>query len=53
MKDGGHVTWAKQLGRDEAATILQSILDEERATDEKLTKLAESKINKKAELQTA
>ena len=50
---GTLVSWSKQLGRDEAATILQSILDEERATDEKLTKLAESKINKKAELQTA
>ncbi len=33
--------------------ILQSILDEERAADEKLTKLAESKINIKAELETA
>ncbi len=50
---GTLVSWSKQLGRDEVATILQSILDEERATDEKLTKLAESKINRKAELETA
>ncbi len=50
---GTLVSWSKQLGRDEVASILQSILDQERATDEKLTKLAETTINKKAELQTA
>ncbi len=37
-------TYAKLLGEDEASRILQSILDEEGATDKKLTKLAE-KIN--------
>ncbi len=50
---GTLVSWSKQLGHVEVGTILQSILDEERATDEKLTKLAESTINKKAELETA
>jgi len=50
---GTLVSWSKQLGRDEIATIFQEILDEEKATDEKLTKLAETKINKKAELETA
>ena len=40
-------TYAKLLGEDEAARILQSILDEEGATDKKLTKLAE-KINVEA-----
>jgi len=50
---GTLVSWSKQLGRDEVGKILQSILDEERATDEKLTKLAESKINIKAERETA
>ena len=49
---GTLVSWSKQLGRDEVATILQMILDEERATDEKLTKMAETSINKKAELET-
>ena len=34
-------TYAKLMGEDEAAKILQSILDEEGATDKKLTKLAE------------
>ena len=50
---GTLVSWSKQLGRDEIATLLQEILNEEKATDEKLTKLAESKINTKAELETA
>ena len=37
-------TYAKLLGNDEAARILQSILDEEGATDKKLTQLA-TRIN--------
>jgi ferritin-like metal-binding protein YciE len=45
---GTLVAWAKQLGRNDCASILQKTLDEERATDQKLTKLAESKINLKA-----
>ncbi|WP_230532675.1 YciE/YciF ferroxidase family protein [Microvirga roseola] len=40
--------WAKQLGRDDCATILHQILEQERATDQKLTRIAESKINTKA-----
>jgi ferritin-like metal-binding protein YciE len=40
-------TYAKLLGNKEAARILQSILDEEGATDKKLTKLAE-RINVEA-----
>lgn len=40
-------TYAKLLGEPEASRILQSILDEEGATDKKLTKLAE-KINVEA-----
>ena len=42
-------TWAKQLHNTAAAKILQQTLDEEGETDKKLTKLAESKINKQAE----
>ena len=34
-------TYAQLMGNDEAARILQSILDEEGATDKKLTKIAE------------
>jgi ferritin-like metal-binding protein YciE len=42
---GSLVAWAKQLGRNDCASILQKTLDEEKATDKKLTSLAESKIN--------
>jgi ferritin-like metal-binding protein YciE len=38
-------TYAELLGEEEAAAVLQSTLDEERATDEKLTELAMSSIN--------
>jgi ferritin-like metal-binding protein YciE len=40
--------WAKQLGRDDCASVLQKTLDEEKATDAKLTKLAESRVNLRA-----
>ena len=42
-------TWAEELGLDEAASLLQETLDEERATDEALTALAESVVNQEAE----
>jgi ferritin-like metal-binding protein YciE len=45
---GTLVAWAKRLGRDDCASVLQQTLDEEKQTDQKLTQLAESKINKKA-----
>jgi uncharacterized protein DUF892 len=35
----------KQLGRNDCASILQKTLDEEKATDKKLTTLAESRVN--------
>jgi ferritin-like metal-binding protein YciE len=41
-------TWAKRLGEQEACQLLQQTLEEEAATDEKLTKLAEPRINKDA-----
>ena len=50
---GTLITWAKQLGRHEVAAILQETLDEEKATDAKLTDLATSKVNAKAEMATA
>jgi ferritin-like metal-binding protein YciE len=46
---GTLIAWAKQLGRDDIAAILAETLAEERATDEKLTTLAESKANAAAE----
>jgi ferritin-like metal-binding protein YciE len=45
---GSLIAWAKQLGRNDCASILQKTLDEERATDKKLTSLAEGKINLRA-----
>src|ERR1700728_662135 len=42
---GSLIAWSKQLGRDDAATLLQKTLEEEKATDKKLTSLAEGKIN--------
>jgi len=45
---GTLVAWAKQLGRDDCATLLQQNLDEEKAADAKLTKLAEGKVNRQA-----
>lgn len=39
---------ASRLGFDEAASLLQLTLDEERTTDEKLTELARSMVNEAA-----
>jgi ferritin-like metal-binding protein YciE len=41
-------TYARQMGHVDAARLLQQTLDEEGATDKKLTALAESGINVKA-----
>jgi len=45
---GTLIAWAKAMGHSDAAGILQSILDEEKAADEKLSSLAEGGINQKA-----
>ena len=45
---GTLVAWAKELGRDDCAAVLAQNLNEERATDKKLTELAERRINRKA-----
>ena len=42
---GTLVSWAGELGLDEAAAILEETLAEEKATDLKLTELGESRIN--------
>lgn len=49
---GTLIAWSKQLGRDQIASILQETLDEEYATDSKLTAMATSKTNVKAEAST-
>ena len=46
---GTLVTWAEQLGRTEIASILGETLAEEYATDDKLTDMAKSKVNARAE----
>ena len=45
---GTLVAWAKQLGRNDCASLLQQNLDEEKAADQKLNALAEGNINRKA-----
>jgi ferritin-like metal-binding protein YciE len=42
-------TWAEELGYDDAVDLLQATLDEEKATDEALTEIAESVVNQEAE----
>lgn len=42
---GSLVAWAKLLGKDDAAEILEQTLEEEKQTDEKLTEIAESIVN--------
>jgi ferritin-like metal-binding protein YciE len=48
VRYGSLIAWARQLGRDDCAKVLQSTFNEEKAADEKLTRLAESKINLRA-----
>jgi len=45
---GTLVAWARALGLDDAADLLQQTLDEEKAADEKLSSLAEGGINEEA-----
>lgn len=45
---GTLVAWAKQLGRTDAARLLQQVLDQEHAADRKLTGLAEGGLNRQA-----
>jgi ferritin-like metal-binding protein YciE len=42
-------TWAEELGLKEAATLLEETLEEEKATDEALTEIAESVVNQEAQ----
>jgi ferritin-like metal-binding protein YciE len=45
---GSLCSFAKQLGHNDAAKLLHQTLEEEKRTDEKLTRLAEGGINRKA-----
>jgi ferritin-like metal-binding protein YciE len=43
-------TYAEQLGFSKHAELLQRTLDEEGETDQRLTKLAESRVNREAQV---
>jgi ferritin-like metal-binding protein YciE len=45
---GTLVAWARAMGHDDVAELLEETLDEEKAADEKLTALAEGGINQEA-----
>lgn len=45
---GTLIAWAKRLGRNDCASVLAKTLEEEKAADAKLTKVAESKLNVRA-----
>jgi ferritin-like metal-binding protein YciE len=42
---GALVSWAKQLGRSDCASVLHHNLEEEKAADQKLTQIAEARVN--------
>jgi len=42
-------TWARELGLNDAAKLIEQTLEEEKKTDMALTKLAESLVNQQAE----
>ena len=48
VRYGSLIAWARQLGRNDCAAVLQKTLDEEKQTDAKLTSLAEGKVNLRA-----
>ena len=48
-KYGTLVAWARELGRQDVEGILQQILDQEKQTDQKLTQIAESMVNQRAQ----
>jgi ferritin-like metal-binding protein YciE len=42
---GTLIAWANELGRSDCAAVLEQNLYEEKATDKKLTQMAESRVN--------
>jgi ferritin-like metal-binding protein YciE len=45
---GTLIAWARQLGRNDCALVLEQTLQEEKATDKKLTEIAEARVNRVA-----
>jgi len=46
-------TWAEELGLNQAMKLLQQTLDQEEATDQALTELAEAVVNQEAQAKAA
>ena len=42
---GALITWARELGRNDFADILEANLEEEKAADQKLNRIAEGRVN--------
>jgi ferritin-like metal-binding protein YciE len=47
---GTLIAWAKQLGHNDCASLLERNLEEERAADQTLTDIAKSRVNVTASL---
>jgi ferritin-like metal-binding protein YciE len=45
---GTLIAWARELGRDDCASVLEQTLPEEKAADAKLTEVAEARLNRMA-----
>jgi ferritin-like metal-binding protein YciE len=45
---GTLIAWAHELGRDDCASVLEQTLSEEKAADQKLTEVAEARLNRLA-----
>jgi len=45
---GTLIAWARQLGRNDCASVLQQTLEEEKKADLKLTEIAEARVNRVA-----
>ena len=45
---GTLIAWARELGRDDCASVLEPTLAEEKAADAKLTDIAEARLNRLA-----
>ena len=50
---GTLTAWARELGREDCAQLLHRSLEEEKATDQRLTQLAEARINRRAGSETS
>ncbi|MCK5749285.1 MAG: ferritin-like domain-containing protein [Oricola sp.] len=45
---GTLLTWAKELGHEDVIPLLRDTIDQEKSADDKLSRLAEDRLNKKA-----